>query len=158
MTSASNGGNMPDARSLAKQLEVAETALRMIQDGPTDDSMVSYSWAAGVAMSALSSLSERRGTCSCGGGFTYAMQLCDDDGIVRRGAMHKGVDYPCTTTAHFTGEHIYCTSPAHQLSEDQENAAWWISHDGKRRLRAVELRDDDYEPPEVDDWRLGDYR
>ena len=41
---------------------------------------------------------------------------------------------------------------------DQENAAWWISHDGKRRLRAVEPHQGDYEPPEVDDWRPGDHR
>lgn len=45
--------------------------------------------------------------------FTQAFQLCDDDGMVRRGALHKGVDYPCTSHAHFAGEHIRCTNPLH---------------------------------------------
>lgn len=45
--------------------------------------------------------------------FTMSAQLCDDDGIVRSGAMHHGKDYPCTGHAHFAGEHIECTSPAH---------------------------------------------
>lgn len=45
--------------------------------------------------------------------FTMEVSLCGDDGIVRGGAMHHGVDYPCTGHAHFAGEHIRCTSPAH---------------------------------------------
>lgn len=45
--------------------------------------------------------------------YTMAVTLCDDDGIVRRGAMHHGTDYPCTGHAHFQGEHIRCTSPGH---------------------------------------------
>ena len=45
--------------------------------------------------------------------FTMALKLCDDDGIVRSGAMHHGTDYPCTGSAHFAGEHIECISPAH---------------------------------------------
>ena len=40
--------------------------------------------------------------------------------------------------------------------DKRENAQWWISHDGKRRLRPVATTD--YEPPEIDDWRPGDYR
>lgn len=47
--------------------------------------------------------------------YTMGMQLCDDDGIVRAGAMHKGVDYECTAHAHFAGEHIECLSPAHEI-------------------------------------------
>lgn len=39
--------------------------------------------------------------------------LCDSDGIVRRGAMHRGTDYECTGSAHWSGFHIRCTSPAH---------------------------------------------
>lgn len=46
--------------------------------------------------------------------YTQEFPLCDDDGIVRRGAMHHGTDYPCTGHAHFGGEHIKCTSPAHE--------------------------------------------
>jgi hypothetical protein len=38
--------------------------------------------------------------------YTMDAKLCDDDGIVRRGAMHHGTDYPCTGHAHFAGEHI----------------------------------------------------
>lgn len=45
---------------------------------------------------------------------TMDLQLCDDDGIVRRGAMHHGTDYPCTGHAHFGGKHLRCTGPAHQ--------------------------------------------
>lgn len=45
--------------------------------------------------------------------FTMELRLCDDDGIVRRGAMHHGTDYPCTGSAHFAGEHIRCISPGH---------------------------------------------
>lgn len=51
--------------------------------------------------------------------FTSAAKLCDDDGIVRHGPMHKGTDYTCTGSAHFGGEHIRCTNPIHsrRLSE-----------------------------------------
>lgn len=46
--------------------------------------------------------------------YTMSAKLCDDDGIVRGGAMHHGTDYPCTGHAHYAGEHIYCTSEAHE--------------------------------------------
>lgn len=42
-----------------------------------------------------------------------AFALCDEDGIVRKGAMHHGTDYECTGHAHFGGFHITCTSRAH---------------------------------------------
>ncbi|MCA1570074.1 MAG: hypothetical protein LC798_07080 [Chloroflexi bacterium] len=45
----------------------------------------------------------------------YVHALCDDDGVVRSGAMHHGTDYPCTGHAHFAGYHIRCTSPAHHI-------------------------------------------
>lgn len=45
--------------------------------------------------------------------FTMAVRLCDEDGVVRRGAMHRGTDYPCTGHAHFSGEHIICATPVH---------------------------------------------
>lgn len=45
--------------------------------------------------------------------YTMAGQLCDDDGIVRGGAMHHGTDYTCTGHAHFAGHHIRCTSAGH---------------------------------------------
>jgi hypothetical protein len=45
--------------------------------------------------------------------YTMSGSLCDDDGIVRGGAMHHGTDYPCTGHAHFAGHHIRCESPAH---------------------------------------------
>ena len=45
--------------------------------------------------------------------YTQEFQLCDPDGIVRRGAMWHGTDYTCTTHAHFGGEHIRCTNPFH---------------------------------------------
>lgn len=44
------------------------------------------------------------------------LPLCDDDGTVRRGAMHHGTDYPCTSHAHFGGWHLICTSPAHRAA------------------------------------------
>lgn len=53
--------------------------------------------------------------------YTMSMQLCDDDGVVRGGAMHHGTDYPCTGHAHFAGEHIYCTGPAHTHPELPDN-------------------------------------
>ncbi len=48
--------------------------------------------------------------------FTMAAKLCDDDGIVRPGQLVDGVHvpYPCTSHAHRMGEHIRCTSPAHE--------------------------------------------
>jgi hypothetical protein len=49
--------------------------------------------------------------------FTMEFPLCDEDGIVRKGAMHHGTDYRCTTHAHFGGEHIRCTSPAHSVDD-----------------------------------------
>ena len=45
--------------------------------------------------------------------FTMALRLCDEDGVVRKGAMHHGTDYPCTGHAHFAGEHIICSTPIH---------------------------------------------
>jgi hypothetical protein len=45
--------------------------------------------------------------------YTMSFALCDDDGTVRSGAMRHGTDYPCTGHAHFAGEHIKCSSPAH---------------------------------------------
>lgn len=45
--------------------------------------------------------------------YTMDARLCGDDGIVRGGAMHHGVDYLCTGHAHFAGEHIRCISAAH---------------------------------------------
>lgn len=46
--------------------------------------------------------------------YTTEGRLCGDDGIVRQGAMHHGNDYACTGHAHFLGDHIRCTSPAHR--------------------------------------------
>jgi hypothetical protein len=45
--------------------------------------------------------------------FTMALRLCDEDGIVRKGAMHHDTDYPCTGHAHFSGEHVICATPIH---------------------------------------------
>lgn len=44
---------------------------------------------------------------------TGRARLCDNNGMVRRGVMHAGVDYPCTGHAHYAGHHIECTNPAH---------------------------------------------
>lgn len=52
--------------------------------------------------------------------FTQEFPLCDPDGIVRRGALWHGTDYPCTTHAHFAGEHIRCTTPVHGAMTDEE--------------------------------------
>lgn len=43
----------------------------------------------------------------------WEINLCDPDGVVRRGAMHHGQDYPCTGHAHWSGYHIRCTTPVH---------------------------------------------
>jgi hypothetical protein len=46
--------------------------------------------------------------------FTTEGRLCDDDGMVRRGSMHKGQDFVCTGSAHpESGVHIRCTNPRH---------------------------------------------
>lgn len=45
--------------------------------------------------------------------FTMQIALCDPDGTVRRGMLHRGQDYPCTGSAHVMDEHVRCTSPAH---------------------------------------------
>lgn len=44
------------------------------------------------------------------------MELCTG-GVVRRGSMHHGTDYPCTGSAHHAGMHIRCTSAVHALAE-----------------------------------------
>jgi hypothetical protein len=45
--------------------------------------------------------------------YTMTARLCDDDGIVRGGALHHGDDYTCTGHAHFASEHIRCVSEGH---------------------------------------------
>lgn len=45
--------------------------------------------------------------------YTMGLVLCDPDGIVRRGRFFKGTEYPCTSHAHFGGEHIECLSDIH---------------------------------------------
>lgn len=42
------------------------------------------------------------------------VKLCDDDGIVRKGALHHGTDYPCTGSAHFGGSFFRCSTPVHE--------------------------------------------
>jgi hypothetical protein len=102
----------------ATKLDKATTALRMIEENEHGES-----WSAGVAMSALASLDEvgypkPHPRPDLFGPYTMGMKLCDDDGIVRSGRFHKGTDYPCTGHAHFAGEHIECTSPAHAACRD----------------------------------------
>lgn len=112
--------------TLAK-LDKATTALRMIEENEHGES-----WSAGVAMSALSAMEEvgypkPHPRPDLFGPYTMGVKLCDDDGIVRSGRFHSGTDYPCTGHAHFAGEHIECTSPAHRaalaLNADGEAAA-----------------------------------
>lgn len=74
--------------------------------------------------------------------FTMGMQLCDDDGIVRRGAMHHGTDYPCTAHAHYAGQHIECMSPAHAvdaLPERPERITDPMPEELERLLRDPEI-------------------
>lgn len=103
---------MDDISSMDKAL----MALQMVRDNT-----VGESWCAGVAMSALASIEEEEcqvklGDCFwCPGvPFDLGIQLCDDDGIVRKGRFHSGTDYPCTGGAHFADKHIRCTSPSHE--------------------------------------------
>lgn len=58
--------------------------------------------------------------------YTAEARLCDDDGVVRQGAMHHGTDYACTAHAHLAGDHIRCTSPAHTPK------VAWIAGTGQR--------------------------
>jgi hypothetical protein len=57
--------------------------------------------------------------------FTMAGRLCDDDRMVRRGAMHHGTDYLCTGHAHFQGHHIRCTNPAHVQRPNPAPGPWY---------------------------------
>jgi hypothetical protein len=57
------------------------------------------------------------------------LQLCDDDGVVRRGALHDRTDYQCTGHAHYAGYHITCTNPVH-VSEDAVYERWYQRWDG----------------------------
>lgn len=70
--------------------------------------------------------------------YTMAAALCDDDGIVRGGAMHHGTDYPCTGHAHFAGEHIRCTSGGHPdgLPSDLRAAIESLTDEEAQRLMA----------------------
>lgn len=57
------------------------------------------------------------------------LRLCDDDGMVEGhyvGVLnhlrhlsghspYQGDSFPCTGSAHLAGEHIHCTSPAHEV-------------------------------------------
>jgi len=42
--------------------------------------------------------------------YTGSTVLCDDNGIITAG---PGVGWPCTGSLHYAGEHLRCTSPAH---------------------------------------------
>lgn len=57
--------------------------------------------------------------------FTEAFRLCDDDGTVRRGAMHHGTDYTCTGHAHYAGMHIRCTTPVHVQPFNPTPGPWY---------------------------------
>lgn len=72
--------------------------------------------------------------------YTMALALCDDDGIVRSGAMHHGTDYQCTGHAHYAGEHIRCISPGHPngMPRDVLNV---LQHDPVAALRRAVERD-----------------
>lgn len=92
-----------------------EKALRLIEDGPVGADMAGLSWAQGVAASALSEPAVQTtdlGMCFWHPNepFTFGIQLCGDDGIVRR---LRRENYTCTGGAHRFGAHIRCTSPAH---------------------------------------------
>lgn len=52
-------------------------------------------------------------------------QLCDADGMVRRGAMHHGTDYFCTGHAHHAGMHIRCTNPIHVREFGPTPGPWY---------------------------------
>lgn len=70
--------------------------------------------------------------------YTMSARLCDDDGIVRSGAMHHGTDYTCTGHAHFAGEHIRCSSAGHPggLPRDLELAIQSLTDEEADRLMA----------------------
>lgn len=61
--------------------------------------------------------------------YTMAAKLCDPDGIVRKGVMHHGTDYPCTGHAHFAGDHIVCTSVGHLSDADLDRLLAWLEED-----------------------------
>lgn len=118
--------SVPDTENTIAEakLDLALTALAMIEAGPVGEcpggGEWDLNWAAGVAMGALSSIEEvgyPKPSWEPFGPFTMGLALCDDDGIVRSGRFFKGTEYPCTGHAHFAGEHIECTSPAHTASE-----------------------------------------
>jgi hypothetical protein len=75
--------------------------------------------------------------------YTMSARLCDDDGIVRGGAMHHGTDYPCTGHAHFAGEHIRCSSAGHPggLTREMEAALRSLTDEDVARLLAGEPLD-----------------
>lgn len=116
-------GSERDAHRGAYELELAIDALTLIRDDAGSEigggipGVKDGSWCAGVAMGALAAIEEQRALGDCfwhpGVPFGMGLALCDDDGIVRSGRFHKGTDYACTGGAHFAGEHIRCTSPAH---------------------------------------------
>lgn len=54
---------------------------------------------------------------------TARARLCDNNGMVRRGVMHHGVDYPCTGHAHYARQHIECTNPAHRPAPPKASKA-----------------------------------
>ena len=59
------------------------------------------------------------------------INLCDADGVVRRGDMPHGVDYQCTGHAHWFGYHIRCTTPIH--GQEPLPAIGWIPEAWARR-------------------------
>lgn len=92
---------------LQARYEKALLALQLIEDGPIGEppggTTWDLAWAMGLASSALVAIREMQ-----------ELSLCDDDGIVRSGRFHHGIDYPCTGSAHFGGIEIVCASPAHR--------------------------------------------
>lgn len=45
--------------------------------------------------------------------FTLAGPLCKNGIVTKDNPMWHGTDYSCTGSAHYAGEHIYCTDVSH---------------------------------------------
>jgi len=73
--------------------------------------------------------------------FTMNLRLCDDQGKVEGHyvgvlnhlrhlsghAPYVGAPFACTGSAHLAGEHIRCTSPAHEVATGEPINGWQVS-------------------------------
>lgn len=64
--------------------------------------------------------------------YTKAGPLCNNGTVTKNNPMWHGTDYACTGSAHYAGEHIYCTDRSHHV----DPSTWYPLKRYRPRLEA----------------------